>query len=393
MTSPQVWFHSCVALTYVVDAFLVSVLVLLCWRAVCRGGGWGDALGIGMAVAVIGGVRQQTVPVLLPLLAVTFWKFRAARLGKLGVAALTASVLGLAWFVPMVRLSGGWAVYWEIVRRHAALNASVSALGGGGAALAQNASWVGMFCLNGLMLGAVLLAAALLYRVAGLEAGRKQAWDREHASALSLLAAWIVSGILFGVIGVTNQPGYVLTYLPGLLLLAAVAAARLKKPAAYAGVAAAVCLVNAGTFLSWPQRWDGFFWGAGRTARVIREHDAELERLAALIRDRYAPSQAFLCHCGEHFYLGFREFEVCLPGYEQYEMVDDPTMLTPPGKPRMRLRDGKLGFVSGIGTDAPPVAVLVVPPGWRLSRFRRFLDVSKAREVDGSEGMLYTCPR
>ncbi len=392
MTSPQVWFHSCVALTYVVDGFLVSLLVLLCWRAVSHGGSWGDAVAIGVLVAVVGGVRQQSVPVLVPLLLLTFWKFRKARAAKLGVAAATALLLGLAWFVPMVRLSGGLPVYLEIVRRHAAFNASVTALGGGLDAFLWNVAVVGMFCGNGLMLGVVLLAGALVYRVAGLEADRKRAWDRENAVALLLLAVWIASGTLFGVIGFTSQPGYVLTYLPGLLLLAAVTAAQIKKPGAFIAITAAVCLVNAGAFLAWPQRWDRLLGWTARSAREIRQHDVEVKQLVQLIRKTYVPSQAFLCNNGESFYLGMREFQIYLPEFEQYEMAVDPTMLTPPGKPRMRVRQGRLEFTSGIGSNAPPIAVLVVPPGGNVSMFRHYLDIGQAREIMGSSGMLYTVP-
>jgi 4-amino-4-deoxy-L-arabinose transferase-like glycosyltransferase len=37
VTSPQLWFHSAVALTYVVDALLVCLVVAWCWRARRRG--------------------------------------------------------------------------------------------------------------------------------------------------------------------------------------------------------------------------------------------------------------------------------------------------------------------------------------------------------------------
>src|SRR5207237_1548667 len=62
MTSPQLWFHSCVALTYTTDSFLVCLLVLCCWRAQRRECRWPDAVIIGGLLAVIGGVRQQTAP-------------------------------------------------------------------------------------------------------------------------------------------------------------------------------------------------------------------------------------------------------------------------------------------------------------------------------------------
>jgi len=68
------WFHSCVALTYVVDSFLVCALALWLWRAVLRGGEWRDALVIGALLAVIGGVREQTVISVARLVLFTFWR-------------------------------------------------------------------------------------------------------------------------------------------------------------------------------------------------------------------------------------------------------------------------------------------------------------------------------
>src|ERR1035437_1109145 len=67
LTSPQVWFHSCVALTYCVDSFLVCTVVLVLWRAMERGGEWRDAIVVGGLLALIGGVREQSVPALVPL--------------------------------------------------------------------------------------------------------------------------------------------------------------------------------------------------------------------------------------------------------------------------------------------------------------------------------------
>ncbi len=87
MTSPQLWFYSCVALTYIVDGFLVCFVVLYCWRAMQRGGSWVDAVVIGGLLAVVGGVRQQTVPALVPLVVWLFWRFERPRFAKLAVAA------------------------------------------------------------------------------------------------------------------------------------------------------------------------------------------------------------------------------------------------------------------------------------------------------------------
>src|SRR5204863_5699544 len=125
-------------LTYVLDAFLVCVLVLACWRAMQRGGTWGDAVLIGALLALIGGVRQQSVPAMLPAVVYSFWRFGRRRSAKLSVAAFVSVGLGLAWFIPMVTMSGGLTTYLKVVRLHSAFNAPATVAGGGFEALVGN---------------------------------------------------------------------------------------------------------------------------------------------------------------------------------------------------------------------------------------------------------------
>jgi uncharacterized membrane protein len=164
MTSPLLWFHSEVALSYIVDGLLVCVTVLACWRATRRGT-WGDAVLIGVLLALVGGVRPQGVIALGPVVLYTFWKFERGRWAKLAGAAAVAIALGLAWFIPMVTLTGGLDSYLEVVRRHTAFNAPATWAGGGFAALKQNVLLVVVFCAQGLMLAGIAIIAAVVLRV------------------------------------------------------------------------------------------------------------------------------------------------------------------------------------------------------------------------------------
>jgi hypothetical protein len=358
MTSPLVWFHSCVALTYVLDGFLACVIISACWRAMQRGGTWGDAVLIGVLLAVLGGIRQQSVPALAPAVLYTFWRFTRLRLAKLAVAAATALGLGLAWFVPMVAMSDGLATYLRIVRLHSAFNASATFAGGGLDAFLWNVFFVGLFSANGLMLASIVLLGALLYRARRMGAERKRQWDCGHARALQVLAAWIAPMLLLATaIGFTKQPGYVLNFLPGLLLLAAVALANTQWPATLV-----VCAFNIFAFIAWPAAWDGVFFGTARTACEIRTRDRQLGDAVAAIRLQCLPAQTVVCHAGEYLHFGLRQFQLILPEFDQYQLQLDPTMLTPPGQPMMRVHNGQLEFAHGIDWAGKPVAVLVVPP-------------------------------
>ena len=339
MTSPLLWFHSEVALSYIVDGLLVCVTVLTCWRATRRGA-WGDAVLIGALLALVGGVRQQSVIALGPVVLYTFWKFERDRWAKLTGAAAIAVALGLAWFIPMVTLTGGLDSYLEVVRRHTAFNAPATWAGGGFAALKQNVLLVVVFCAQGLMLAGIAIIAALVLRV---------------YRGTAMLATWVISMFLLAtVVGFTKQPGYILNFLPGLLLLAAVALAR------WPWVTAIVCAVNIVAF----------------PAREIREHDRQLREAAALIRTQPA---AIVCHAGEYLNFGLRQFQVVLPEYRQYQLTRDPTMLTPPDKPLMSVRNGRLEFVGRV--DWTDTVMLVVPPGASLKIFEPHLDVRAAERL------------
>jgi hypothetical protein len=383
MTSPLVWFHSCVALTYVLDGFLVCVVVLVCWRAMQRGGTWCDAVLIGGLLAVLGGFRQQSVPTLVPAVLYSFWRFQRPRLAKLVLAVSVAVAFGLAWFVPMVTMSGGLPVYLKIIRLHTAFNAPATFAGGGFNALAWNVFFVGLFGANGLMLAGLVLLGALLYRARRMDAERKRQWDHDHAQALQMLAMWIGPMLLSAtVIGFTKQPGYVLNFLPGLLLLAAVALAQVQWT-----VTAVVCAFNVITFVAWPPSWDGAFFGVGRTARLLREQQRETLATLAAIR-QYSPNQVFVCHATD-LYFGLRQFQILLPEFDQYQLPLDPTMITPPGRPMLAIRCGQLEFVARGAWSGKRFALLLVPPGMSLSMFQPYLDVSHAEAVPESAGMLF----
>jgi hypothetical protein len=104
VVSPMAWFHGTVALTYIVEAFFSALVGYLCWRIRC-GSGW-LVIAAAVVTAIAAGFRPSSLMFLGPLL---LFSFRAAgrRRAALGVVALILTFL--AWFVPMIRVSGGTA--------------------------------------------------------------------------------------------------------------------------------------------------------------------------------------------------------------------------------------------------------------------------------------------
>lgn len=379
LTSPQVWFHSCVALSYVADSFLVCVLVLVLWRAMKRGGKWSDAVMVGGLLALIGGVREQSALALAPLVAYCFWRFERARATKLSVAALVAVGLGVVWFVPMARTSGGLRTYLEILRLTAAANASGSVHQGVLIAHVQNLANATGFCWNGLVLGAAVLLGALLYRMFRMTDEQKRAWSSQRAPELTVLAIWIIPMMILGTLITTDQPGHVLSYLPGWFVLVGAVVSSLKRRWHRAAMIVVISAMNVVAFVAWPARWDGVFFRMARTAREIAGHDAQLSRIVATVRRSYSPQEAVICHADEYFLYGIRHIQLYLPEYEQCQLAIDMTTLHPPGRPLWRMRDGRLEFVDELDLDGKKETVLFVPPGEAVEIFAPYLSPARIR--------------
>ena len=104
--SPLGWFHGIVALTYAVEAFFSALLGYLCWK-ISSGSRfiWFAAIALGISA----GVRPSSLLFLGPLF---LFSLRRARPKMIvgGAAVLGATIL--AWFLPRIAASGGFARYF-----------------------------------------------------------------------------------------------------------------------------------------------------------------------------------------------------------------------------------------------------------------------------------------
>src|SRR5207302_4239002 len=112
--SPLFWFYGTVGLTYAGEALFASIVAYFAFRAL-RGSetdAWLAAGYLGLA----GGLRQSLLLLLFPMwLVSTVLGMRRRRAVVVGGLVLTVAVL--AWFVPMIWLTGGLARYLEASRR------------------------------------------------------------------------------------------------------------------------------------------------------------------------------------------------------------------------------------------------------------------------------------
>jgi hypothetical protein len=333
------------------------------------------------------------VPALVPLVVYAFWRFERARLAKLAAATVVAIGLGAMWFVPMVQMSGGLRTYWDIVRLHASFNASATFLGHGSDALLGNLVNVAAACGNGLGLAAMALVAGLLYRAFWMADEEKKAWDSQHARALETMAVWIIPMMILGtVIGFTKQPGYVLSYLPGWFVLAGITMTEIEGGWQRTVLISVVCGANIVIFAAWPAQWNGVFFGMGRSARQIAEHDARLSQIVDAIRWAYSPKEVVICHAKEFYLYGLRHFQLYLPEYDQYQLAAEPTILHFPGRPIWRVRNGHMEFVDKLDIAGKEGLLLVVPPGEKVDIFAPYLSLASARVLPQAGENLYFIP-
>ena len=343
--SPLFWFYGSVGLTYAGEALAATVVAYFAFRALegSETDAWLAAGYLGLA----GGLRQSILVLLFPLwLVAVLVGVRRLRTVVIGLAILSVAVV--AWFVPMIWLTGGVARYLEASVLLADTVVKPTSIVGGPFETTLRMS---RYVLESVLVGLGPLAAAALLLPWYI---RRHGWGRREW----LLVAWTAPPVLVYVLVHFGQAGYVLTFLPALVvLLSRVLLASLADVAAivpYARVRAAVAatavvlvvLVNGAFFVSarpLPRDFDGakpawrqtaedeaFDWIFSRTAAALRTHEAVLTTYVDAIRGLYGPEDTVIVtELGNaRSYTWLRHAMFYLPEYSIFELrVGD----VPPG--------------------------------------------------------------
>ena len=335
--SPLFWFYGSVGLTYAGEALCASTVAYFAYRAL-RGSeadAWLAAGYLGLA----GGVRQSILLLLLPLwLGATIAGTRRLRTVVVGLAIIAVAVM--AWFVPMIWLTGGLERYLKAsVDLAETVVKPTSILGGYLETNLRMARYIVESVLVGL--GPLALVAFLVPWYV-----RRRGWGSREWFFVGLTATPVLVYTLvhFG------QAGYVLTFLPALVvLLSAMLVAALGRAAAFvahprlrsvaiAAAVAIVVLVNGSFFVNARplQRdferarttWvtmaedEAFDWIFSRTAAALREHEEVVHTFVAAIAGQYSPEDtAIITELGNpRSYPWMRHAVYYLPSYTIYEL-------------------------------------------------------------------------
>ena len=336
--SPLFWFYGSVGLTYAGEAFGASLVAAFAYRAL-RGDArclYGGALALGL----VGGIRPSVLVLLFPLcLGCAIVGIRGARRLALAAALMLGAVL--SWFLPLVWLSGGLGAYLRASSQlYGSVVLSTSVLGGSIDVTLAQARYVLASVIVGL--GPLALAAFALPLYA-----RRAGWGM----AEWFLLAWIVPPAVFYTLVHFGQAGYVLTFLPALVILLsrvlvetiAVGSERLRRPNWRWGLTAAaivpLCLVSTGFFVSarpvprhfdnrtgdawvWRAKDEANDWIMSRTVAALREHEAVIRTYVETIRTVYDPADTvLLTELGNpRSYPWLRHAMFYLPGYAVYQV-------------------------------------------------------------------------
>ena len=308
--SPLFWFYGSVGLTYAGEAFAASVIAWFAYGTLTgstRHLYWG-ALALGLT----GGIRQSVLLLLLPLwLGAAVIGIRSRRRLIIAGSILTTSVL--AWLLPMMWLTGGPGAYVAAsTQLYGSVLLPTSVLGGSLEITLAQVRYLLESTLVGL--GPLGLVALAVPAYARREGWRGPEW---------FLLAWIVPPAIFYTLVHFGQAGYVLTFLPALVILlsrilvwvVAAGSERLRRPnwrwALTTAVVLPLVLINTGFFVSarplprefnnragdswvWRARDEFHDWIMSRTAAALREHEAVIRTYVETIRAVYDPSDTAL---------------------------------------------------------------------------------------------------
>lgn len=218
--SPVVWYYSEVALTYSVEMVLT---LLFLWIASCAHSRHSERalLSATVLLAGLGAVRQSTLAFLLPLWLYMMWRFP----WSIRIRAVTILGVGnLAWFIPLIWLTGGPIVYIrEMVDLidYVVVRTSLASYNPWGPA--QNFAFIGLGLLVGINFGLIIISFAFQRGVSLL--------TNLSAEDQKFLLLWITPPLLTYLLVHTGQVGYILLILPAVFLCIGILLSNLAQKA------------------------------------------------------------------------------------------------------------------------------------------------------------------
>jgi hypothetical protein len=299
IVSPLIWFHSEVALSYMLEFFWVLLVVYSCYKLQTKS--WWALLASALLIGMAGGIRPNTPVFLFPLwvMGIIIHKYPL----KSVLLALLVVALGvLVWAVPMVALSGGLMEYIQIMRwwqnQHMEESASLSGV-------ASDVIRLGTYIIYALGLGLVPLLVAAARRRLDIVRSLKRDWRAQ------VLAGWVLPGAAYFAVIHLRQPGHTFTIQPALLILtglAIVSCARMTGPfRRNVWISVMIITVIANLLFFWIG--PTYLFGDTRmlfttpTWNTIHDYDSYVTSRLKVIRETFPPQGTAVVASGRNFRL------------------------------------------------------------------------------------------
>jgi uncharacterized membrane protein len=319
ITSPSLWFHGEVALSYIVEAFFSTAVAFLCWK-VYKGKHQYLLLSV-IALGIAGGIRQNTVIFLLPL---WFFSVKKVPMRKVIPSIGLLCLVCLLWFTPMVWMTGGWPAYKGAFRELWLFNTGHhTVFEKGWPMFMMFSSTLFDFTMYGIG-GGILALGLTAYSL--FRHGR---YKQIEMSMAMFLALWILPSFLFYLLIFIHpaNPGYVLIFLPALFILIGASIGyindelkQITKSELLLPITLVLIAINMIIFYStsYPvsHKW-------------IKNRDRDLSIMLEEIKS-FDPLKTAI-FVGPYIFFGYRQIMYYLPEYRVYQ-VD--TRLAPTGEVR-----------------------------------------------------------
>ena len=288
---PLVWMYGVVAYPYALLGALSVILASLFLYARDAGRYWWAFASL--AFGLVGGFRQDLYLLLgvlwLWMLGRATWRERA-----LCAAFVAAGIV--VWLIPTAALSGGLGAYLTALGQQTdQVRSTYSVQAQGPGALWANTRFTLYALAWGLLAFGVVLAGVGTARgLVFLRGG-----ERAVGARARFFAAWLLPGVLFYIAVHIGEWGYVLSVLPGLYVLSAVAIAQLTRElrgggrTAWLGLATAAAVAPALIFVASAERF---------SAAAVDGHDAALAARVAYVKERF-PAAGTIVLAREDFLL------------------------------------------------------------------------------------------
>jgi len=303
ISSPLFWFYGEIALPHTLDLFAITLSAFLLYRIMEGHTRWLWVTTV--FLALVGGFRQQDLLFLAPMIIFACYRIGIKRIIS---ALVLAALVSLAWFIPLMALSGGIRAYLVGSSAFSASFFTTTSLldGAGEFGLKRN-------IINKLIpytLYAWSLAAVpALYWLPQIPTNFSR-WLRSRKVWFLLL--WIAPAVVFYAFIHMGQQGLVFVFFPALILISAEGLYRLFKtrPAVMRAATAIIVLFSAAVFIVGPTYPLGKNSFKLLTYITLREHDQLLDNQIASVKANFQPDNTLLLATNWRF------FEYYLPDYK-----------------------------------------------------------------------------